>query len=201
MIARIHVIDPDYRRRAQVARALHDRHCHAEIYEDVNEFRQSYSDGDVIFAADDGNGEGRSETVQAVHASGAALPIVAYASEPKLEKVVAAMLSGALDYLSWPFEPAALDLTFRRLTAEGEQRSQQERRLAHARAKVDSLSRREREVLSHLVKGLSNKGIGEALTISPRTVEIHRANMMRKLNARSASDAVRIALYAGLEEE
>jgi DNA-binding CsgD family transcriptional regulator len=62
------------------------------------------------------------------------------------------------------------------------------------------LTGRERDVLTHLVDGLSNKEIGRALGISPRTVEIHRANMMTKLGANSSPDAVRIGIYAGLDK-
>jgi two-component system response regulator FixJ len=72
---------------------------------------------------------------------------------------------------------------------------------ADARARTAVLSPREKEVLSQLVEGKSNKGIALALDISPRTVEIHRANMMRKLNAQSIADAVRLALYAGPEDD
>ncbi|HTK73197.1 MAG TPA: LuxR C-terminal-related transcriptional regulator [Croceibacterium sp.] len=201
MIARIHVIDSDYRRRARVARELHDRHFHAEIYEDVDEFRRSGADGDLVFAADDESGFGPSRTMRAVQASGTTLPIVAYASEPKAERIVAAMLAGALDYLAWPFEPGALEVTFDRVVSESEQRSQASQRRADACARTAVLSRREKEVLLQLVAGKSNKGIAMALEISPRTVEIHRSNMMRKLNARSVADAVRLALYAGLEDE
>jgi two-component system response regulator FixJ len=65
---------------------------------------------------------------------------------------------------------------------------------------IDELSPREMDVLNSLVSGNANKQTAQELGISPRTVEIHRGNMMRKLNARSPSDAVRLALYAGLDE-
>jgi FixJ family two-component response regulator len=184
-----------------VARELHARQYHAEIYEDVDEFRRSGADGDLVFAADEDAGRGLSKTVESVRATGAVVPVVAYSSEPKTERVVAAMLAGALDYLAWPFEPAALDLTFQRLATQGERQLQEMERRADARARTAVLSPREKEVLSQLVEGKSNKGIALALDISPRTVEIHRANMMRKLNAQSIADAVRLALYAGPEDD
>ena len=78
-------------------------------------------------------------------------------------------------------------------------RERAQRRLA-ASEKVRQLSHREREVLLQIVRGLSNKQIAEVLRICYRTVEIHRSNLMHKLNAQSAADAARIALYAGLDE-
>ena len=191
------MIDPDYRRRARVARELSAIGRYAEIYEDLGEFCQSSPSSGFIFASDDGESADLPEIAQAVRKKGAAIPIVLYACQPTTEQVVRAMQSGALDYLQWPFDPHLLNTAIRRLSTEWEARTQQERLRALARAQLDQLTRREREVLSHLVDGCSNRQIAEALGISPRTVEIHRGNMMRKLRARSVSDAVRTALYAG----
>jgi two-component system response regulator FixJ len=66
------------------------------------------------------------------------------------------------------------------------------------RARIDRLTDREREVLAGVVSGLPNKSIAFDLDISPRTVEVHRANLMAKLDARSLADLVRIALRAGV---
>jgi len=67
-----------------------------------------------------------------------------------------------------------------------------------ARARLDRLTKREREVLDGVASGLSNRLIGEKLAISPRTVEIHRANMLNKLGANHTSEAIRIAIEASL---
>jgi DNA-binding CsgD family transcriptional regulator len=75
------------------------------------------------------------------------------------------------------------------------------RKMFEARARIGMLSPREREVLDWLAEGLSNKAIARELSISPRTVEIHRANMMEKLGAGHAADAVRLRMEAKLEEE
>ena len=109
-----------------------------------------------------------------------------------------ARLSGALAYLDWPFSSDALDRSVTRLRRHGEQFARVERRKAEARQLVASLTPRERDVLEGLLEGESNKGIAKKLELSPRTVEIHRSNMMSRLNAQSTSDAVRIGIYAGL---
>jgi DNA-binding NarL/FixJ family response regulator len=71
-------------------------------------------------------------------------------------------------------------------------------REAVARSRVERLTRREREVLAGVAGGLSNRLIGEKLNISPRTVEIHRANMLSKMGANHTSEAIRIAIEASL---
>jgi len=201
MVAKVHLIDPDYRRRARISRELAARNSHAEIYEDLDEFdRCGASEGYLFVAEEATGGRGRRDIASLVNSDRAALPLVVYAHQPTAPQIVTAMLAGALDYLEWPFNPGDLDAAFRRLASEGQRKAEQQRLRAAARAKVNSLTRREREVLIQMVEGLSNKEIGVVLKISPRTVEIHRGNMMQKLGALSASDAVRIALYAGVDQ-
>ena len=199
---RIHVIDDDYRRRARIVHELTARSFHAEIYEDLDEFSRHAPQEGVVFAADDpAAASGPVEIAEVLQAHGAALPIVVYSTEPSTERIVDAIRDGALDYLEWPFDPLLLDKAFHRLAINGQQWSEQARLRSAAKARVEALSRREREVLVHLTRGLSNNDMAEALKISPRTVEIHRGKMMRKLEANSVADAVRIALYAGLDED
>jgi two-component system response regulator FixJ len=123
-----------------------------------------------------------------------------YSDAPSPEKIVKAMIDGVLDYLQWPFDPVLLDRAVERLQVEGERRAEQDRRQLQARSLVEELSPREREVLISIVQGRANKETARELGISARTVEIHRGNMMRKLRAKSTSDAVRMALYAGLDQ-
>jgi two-component system response regulator FixJ len=105
---------------------------------------------------------------------------------------------GALDFLEKPCDPASLISVVQSVFATIEEDHQQIALSARARATVASLSQRERDVLIGLVEGRANKLIAYELDISPRTVEIHRANMMNKLDARSLSEALRIAFAAGL---
>lgn len=197
----IHVIDPDFRRRASISRELIRLDLHPEIYESVFEFGTQVPKSGMILASDDAARSELPELIEMLDATGRRLPVAMYSNEPSPEKIVQAMLNGALDYLQWPFQPELLHTAVDRLHAEGKRRAEQDRRRAHSRALVEALSPRELEVLSLVVLGNANKEIAEELGISPRTVEIHRSNMMRKLNARSTSDAVRVALYAGIDEE
>ena len=200
MVNRVHVIDMDVRRRARVSRELNGFSLHTEIYEDVREFLDVAPSTGLILAANNPNA-GEHNLPEIIKELGIHLPIVGYAEEPSTEEVVEAMIAGAAGFLQWPFGNRELVAMLNRISNEGEQRLRRERILAQAKARVATLSRREREVLTALIAGQSNKQIAQMLNISPRTVEIHRSNMMTKLRARSVADAVKTGLYAGLDED
>ena len=111
---------------------------------------------------------------------------------------VQAMKAGALDFIEKPYEAETLlrtvDAAFSRLAQDSAAANHAEQ----ARAKIDGLSPRERDVLMGLIEGRANKVIAYELDISPRTVEIYRANLMTKLGVRSLPEALRIAFAAGL---
>ena len=199
MTIRINVVDPDVRRRARISHALHARDAYVEIYESVAELREHGKVGGLLFIAAEPAGGPGARIAEVRQTTQAIMPIIGYAEHPEAEQVVAAMRAGAVDYLRWPFAERVLDRVFERL-AEGDDRLLQEAMVrSQARAKVGGLSGRETDVLTQLVRGLTNKEIGRALCISHRTVEIHRANMMSKLGANSSGDAVRIGVHAGLD--
>lgn len=112
-----------------------------------------------------------------------------------------AMKAGAFDFLEKPYAhetlTATLHAAFERLGAEDAAAA----RIRRAQQLVARLSARERDVLRGLIDGQANKMIAHRLSISPRTVEIYRANLMNKLNTRSLSEALRIAFTAGLFPE
>lgn len=111
---------------------------------------------------------------------------------------VQSMKLGAIDFLEKPYDSEALldlvDVAFQRLASE----DSATRRVDEAKEKLARLSAREADVLRGLIAGRANKVIAHELDISPRTVEIYRANLMSKLNVRSLSEALRIAFAAGL---
>ncbi len=136
------------------------------------------------------------EVQQALKDRGIAFPVVIMTGHGDVNLAVKAMKAGAIDFIEKPFEKAvllgAIDQGFERLersNAAGE-------RAREAEIRLKALTPREREVLDGLVQGLPNKTIAYDLGISPRTVEIHRANLMTKLEVRSLSEALRIAFAA-----
>jgi two-component system response regulator FixJ len=135
---------------------------------------------------------------------GILLPVVVMTGHGDVELAVRAMKGGAVDFIEKPFEKAvllgAVDVALARLARVGRRHA----RADEARVRLSALTPRERDVIEGLVRGHPNKTIAYDLGISPRTVEIHRANLMAKLGVPSLSEALRIAFAAGLgrdEEE
>ena len=130
--------------------------------------------------------------------SHARFPAIILTGEGNIDVAVQAMKAGALDFLEKPYKADALleaiDKAFERMEHDSAGSAQ----IESARAKVDVLSPRERDVLTGLIEGRSNKVIAYNLAISPRTVEIYRANLMTKMGVRSLSEALRVAFAAGL---
>ena len=118
--------------------------------------------------------------------------------EGNIDIAVQAMKAGAFDFFEKPYKAdallAAIDKAFDRMEHDSAGSAQ----IETARAKVAVLSPRERDVLTGLIEGRSNKIIAYDLAISPRTVEIYRANLMTKMGVRSLSEALRVAFAAGL---
>ncbi|WP_165271667.1 response regulator transcription factor [Pelagerythrobacter rhizovicinus] len=196
----VHVIDFDSRRRAEISRDLMERRIHAEIYENIDEFLRILPPHGAVLMVERIDGDVLSEFLAGLRGRGRYYPVSVYCEAPQPEQVVHAMREGALDYLRWPFEPELLDDTLRRLGEEGDRRRKIELARAQAKASVEQLTGREHDVLVSMLKGNSNKQIASELDLSPRTVEIYRKNVMRKLDAKSTSEAVRIGIYADLWE-
>ena len=141
------------------------------------------------------------EVQQALKDKGVLLPVIVMTGHGDVNVAVQAMKAGAVDFIEKPFEKAvlmsAIEEGFTRIEQTGRGRA----RADEARVRLDALTPREREVLQGLARGHPNKTIAFDLDISPRTVEIHRANLMTKLGVASLSEALRIAFAAGLDEE
>jgi two-component system response regulator FixJ len=105
---------------------------------------------------------------------------------------------GAVDFVEKPFASEAIVEAVEAALARLAEAEVSDQLAARATERLAALSPREREVLDGLVAGLPNKAIAHDLAISPRTVEIHRARVMQKMQARSFSELVRFALAAGV---
>jgi two-component system response regulator FixJ len=127
------------------------------------------------------------------------LPVIIMTGHGDVPLAVRAMKAGAVDFIEKPFDDELLLASVTRALSLAE-KSRSDAALAHSATElVAELTPREREVMQQLMAGRPNKLIAHALGISPRTVEIHRANVMDKMKARSLSDLVRQGLAAGVE--
>jgi len=115
-----------------------------------------------------------------------------------VQLAVQAMKAGAFEFLEKPCDPHLLLKTIDESFERFETASLSANRAREARARIARLSTRETDVLMGLIDGQPNKVIAHTLNLSPRTVEIYRANLMDKLDVRSLSEALRIAFAAGL---
>ena len=138
------------------------------------------------------------ELMRRLKARGITIPVIVMTGHADVPLAVEAMKEGALDFIEKPFDDEVLLAAVRAALERQEETAQQGARAAELAARLHSLSDRERQVLELLVAGKANKVIAFELGISPRTVEIYRANVMSKMQAGSLSELVRMALLAGL---
>ncbi|MBO6716711.1 MAG: response regulator transcription factor FixJ [Rhizobiaceae bacterium] len=127
----------------------------------------------------------------------AMLPTIVITGHGDVPMAVEAMKAGALDFIEKPFADDVLLAAVERSVAELEKRPRTEDDGEAIRNRLTELSDRERQVMRGVVAGLPNKTIAYDLDISPRTVEVHRANVMAKMQARSLPELVRMVLAAG----
>ena len=208
----IFLVDGDFRRRAAISHCLAGNSnqgfagglgnghsggsIHVEPFEDSAELIGRWPRGGLLLVHDDERAIG--DLLAHMGQSGHWLPVIGYAEAPTTRRVVQAVLDGAIDYIAWPFSAEEITEVMIEAEAKAESFGSAKLREALARSRVDRLTRREREVLAGVAGGLSNRMIGEKLSISPRTVEIHRANMLTKMGANHTSEAIRIAIEAAL---
>ncbi|NBC37525.1 LuxR family transcriptional regulator [Novosphingobium sp. FSY-8] len=190
------LVDGDVRRRAAISHCLAGSGIHVEPFEDASELISRWPKNGLLLVHDDGRAIGTLLTQMG--RLGQWLPVIGFAQEPNTRQVVRAVLDGAIDYIAWPFSGDEITSLIRSAEEKAEVFGSTKLREALARSRVDRLTKREREVLAGVAGGLSNRMIGEKLSISPRTVEIHRANMLTKMGANHTSEAIRIAIEASL---
>lgn len=136
------------------------------------------------------------DLLRSLRAQGIRIPAIVISGHGDVPMAVAAMKAGALDFIEKPFEDQLLVDSIRRAAEEiGRGATSDDSEVGRRLAK---LTEREREVLAGIIAGNPNKTVAYDLDISPRTVEVHRASIMTKMEARSLADLVRMAISAGI---
>ena len=138
------------------------------------------------------------ELLKRLRESNKPLPIIIMTGHGDIPLAVEAMKLGAIDFIEKPFEDDRLIGTITAALSGAAQRHKGDAVTADIASRIASLSPRERQVLDGLVAGLSNKLIARDYDISPRTIEVYRANVMTKMQASSISELVRFAIRGGL---
>jgi FixJ family two-component response regulator len=123
-----------------------------------------------------------------------ATPVILITGHGDVDMAVAAIKIGAFDFIEKPFDEARLLASIRNAVAKGRQPEIDSAELKKLRARFDTLSLRQRQVMELAAAGLSNKEIGSKLQISPKTVQNHRAWVMERTGARNIAELVRIAM-------
>jgi two-component system, LuxR family, response regulator FixJ len=194
----IHLVDDDVAVRRSVGFMLKTSGHQVHAYESGLELLKNASkldDGCILLDIRMPGMDGL-EVQHELQEKGVGLPVIIMTGHGDVGLAVKAMKAGAVDFIEKPFEKATLissiEEGFRRLS----RREAMGDRKKDADVRLEALTPRERDVLNGLAEGLPNKTIAYDLGISPRTVEIHRANLMAKLEVRSLSEALRIAFAA-----
>ena len=194
----VHLVDDDAAIRRSVGFMLKTSGHRVETYESGTELLKNGTklDPGCILLDIRMPGMDGLEVQQALQDKGVGLPVIIMTGHGDVALAVKAMKAGAVDFIEKPFEKEALlgslDEGYRRLS----QKDVTHDRARDAAVRLRALTAREREVLDGLAQGQPNKVIAYNLGISPRTVEIHRANLMNKLAVRSLSEALRIVFEA-----
>lgn len=139
------------------------------------------------------------ELQEKLAAEGARLPVILMTGHADVPMAVGAMRAGAADFIEKPFADEALIVSIRRALAGTPERARAAAPAmpADLARRLAKLTPREREVLEHLVRGSQHKVIAHELNISPRTIEVHRARIMQKMEARNLAHLVQIMLAGG----
>ena len=194
----VHLVDDDEAIRRSVGFMLKTSGFQVRTYESGVDFLKSATslDPGCILLDIRMPGMDGLEVLGALRAKGVSLPVIIMTGHGDVSLAVQAMKAGALDFIEKPFEKAVLLSALEHGIDRLKRSAANVERADEAAVRLQALTPRERDVLDGLAKGLPNKTIAYDLGISPRTVEIHRANLMSKLEVKSLSEALRIAFAA-----
>ena|SRR5437899_2829409 len=195
---KVYVIDDDEAMRDSLDFLLGAADFHVTLFESAHNFLDTLSRiefgcvvSDVRMPGIDGI-----ELLKRLKASPSLLPVVIMTGHGDVPLAVEAMKLGAVDFLEKPFEDDRLIGMIDAALRQAEPGVKREAITLEIVSRIETLSPRERQVMDGLIAGLSNKLIAREYDISPRTIEVYRANVMTKMQAGSLSELVRLAMHA-----
>jgi len=198
--AKVYVIDDDAAMRDSLEFLLDSSGFDVTLFASAQDFLDALSGlafgcvvSDVRMPGVDGI-----ELLKHMKAADSRFPILIMTGHGDVPLAVEAMKLGAIDFLEKPFEDERLTTMIESAIRQAEPAAKSEAVTQEILTRVESLSPRERQVMDGLMAGLSNKMIAREYDISPRTIEVYRANVMTKMGASSLSELVRLAMRAGV---
>lgn len=197
---KVYVIDDDEAMRDSLDFMLGAADFQVTLFESAHNFLDTISNIDFGCVVSDVRMPGIDgiELLKRLKATRSAFPVVIMTGHGDVPLAVEAMKLGAVDFLEKPFEDeriiGMIDVALR----QAQSNAQGEAMTHDIASRIATLSPRERQVMDGLIAGLSNKLIARDYEISPRTIEVYRANVMTKMQAGSLSELVRLAIRAGV---
>jgi two-component system response regulator FixJ len=192
----VHIVDDDEGARQSLAFLLSSAGFPVRLYDSATAFLASLGkvQGGCLITDMRMPGMSGLDLLYELRAKSSSLPVIVVTGHGEVPLAVEAMKAGAVDFIEKPFEDQAIleavGAALKRCNDEGDGER------AAVMAKLALLSERERQVLDGLISGYPNKTIAHELGISPRTVEVYRANLMAKMQAKSLSELIRMAIIA-----
>ena len=194
----VHVIDDDAAVRDSIAFLLETAYLTARTYESALAFLAAANRPAGCIVTDVRMPEMTGiELARRLRDSGSTEPVIVITGHADVPLAIEAMRAGVVDFIEKPFDDEVLLASIQRVVSQAKEASSADAERRELADRIDSLSARERDVLQGLIKGHANKVIAFDLGISPRTVEVYRANVMTKMQANSLSELVRMVLTAG----
>ena len=199
----VHVIDDDEAMRQSLAFLFRTARIYAETYKSASAFLSALPQLKVGCIVTDVRMPGLSglDLLRRLRELNIGVPVIVITGHGDVPLAVEAMKGGAADFLEKPFDDEALLGAVRSALSKNATDHERQAQKSAIKERLASLSNRERDVLQGLVAGNPNKTIAYDLGISPRTVEIYRANVMTKMQAGSLSDLVRMAIVGDILED
>ncbi|THD71860.1 MAG: response regulator transcription factor FixJ [Bradyrhizobium sp.] len=197
---KVYVIDDDDAMRDSLDFLLGAADFHVTLFESALNFLDTLPTIDFGCVVSDVRMPGIDgiELLKRLKAGGSRFPVVIMTGHGDVPLAVEAMKLGAMDFLEKPFEDDRLIGMIEAALKQAEPDVMSEAVTSEIQSRIASLSPRERQVMDGLIAGLSNKLIAREYDISPRTIEVYRANVMTKMHAASLSELVRMAMRGGV---
>ena len=198
----VYVVDDEASIRDSLAMLLRSVGLASRSFPDAKSFLAAYEPRPDTCLVADVRMPGMSgiELQEALRARGASLPIIIITGHGDIPMAVRAMKAGASDFIEKPFhDQTLLDAVHRALARSADPRTEPSALdIGELQRRLATLTPREREVMALVVEGRPNKAVATRLGLSTRTVEVHRARAMEKMQAQSLADLVRMAIACGM---